>query len=46
MGCHQNMNQTELWKKVATEGTISIKDHLKVINFMADKNLKPVELSQ
>lgn len=50
MGCHQNMSKTELWKKVATEGTLTSKDHLeamnKMIKYMAEKDLKPTELKQ
>ena len=48
MGCHQNMSEAELWKKVSTEGTIDPKGHLeamnKMIKFMAEQNLKPAEL--
>lgn len=48
MGCHQNMSEAELWEKVSTEGTIDSKEHLeamnKMIQFMAEQNLKPAEL--
>jgi hypothetical protein len=48
MGCHQNMSETELWSKIATEGTIDPKGHLeamhKMIKFMAEKGAKPAEL--
>ena len=48
MGCHQNMSETELWKKVATEGTIDPKAHLeamnKMIKLMAEQEIKPAEL--
>ena len=48
MGCHQNMKEAELWKKVSTEGTIDPKGHLeamnKMIKFMAEKETKPAEL--
>jgi hypothetical protein len=47
MGCHQNMSETELWSKIATEGTIDPKGHLeamnKMIRFMAEKGAKPAE---
>lgn len=50
MGCHQNMSETELWKKVSTEGTIDPKAHLeamnKMIKFMAEQGVKPAELKQ
>ena len=50
MGCHQNMSEAKLWKKVATEGTIDPKGHLqamnKMIKFMAEQNLKPAELKK
>lgn len=32
MGCHQNMSETELTKKVSTEGTINTKNHLEAMN--------------
>ena len=41
MGCHQNMSEVELWKKVSTEDTIDPKAHLEAMNqmikFMAEK---------
>ncbi len=50
MGCHQNMSEAELWKKVSTEGTIDPKGHLEAMNnmikFMAEKNQKPAELNK
>lgn len=48
MGCHQNMSEAELWKKVSTEGTINTKQHLeamnKMIRFMAEKEIKPARM--
>ncbi len=48
MGCHQNMSEAELWKKVSKEGTINTKDHLeamnKMIKYMAKENIKPTQL--
>jgi hypothetical protein len=48
MGCHQNMSETELWKKVSTEGTIDPKAHLeamnKMIKLMAEQGIKPAEI--
>jgi hypothetical protein len=42
------MSRADLWKKVSTEGTIDSKAHLelmnKMINFMAEKDVKPAEL--
>jgi hypothetical protein len=50
MGCHQNMNETELWKKVSTEGTIDPKAHLeamnKMIKFMAEQGVKPAAFKE
>ncbi|MFW2365500.1 MAG: cytochrome C [Desulforhopalus sp.] len=50
MGCHQNMSEVELWKKVSTEGTIDPKGHLeamnKMIKFMAEQGVKPAELKE
>ena len=50
MGCHANMSETELWKKVATEGTLDPKAHLDAMNqmikFMAEQNKKPAELGK
>ncbi len=50
MGCHQNMSETELWKKVSTEGTLDPKAHLEAMNqmikFMAEQGVKPAELKQ
>ena len=44
MGCHQNMTETELWKKVSTEGKIDPKQHLemmqKLIKVMSEKAVK------
>lgn len=50
MGCHQNMSEAELWKKVSTEGTIDPKGHLEAMNnmikFMAEKGVKPAEIKK
>ena len=50
MGCHQNMSEAELWKKVSVEGTIDSKAHLelmnKMIKYMAAQGLKPAELKE
>ena len=50
MGCHQNMSETELWKKISVEGTIDNKTHIelmnKVIKYMAEQGVKPVELTK
>lgn len=44
------MSETELWKKVSTEGTIDPKAHLEAMNqmikFMAEQGVKPAELKQ
>ncbi|BHH84877.1 cytochrome C [Desulforhopalus sp. 52FAK] len=49
MGCHQNMSEAELWKKVSTEGTIDPIAHLeamnKIIKFMAEQGAKPAEIN-
>jgi hypothetical protein len=49
MGCHQNMSEAELWKKVSKEGTIDAKSHLelmnKMIKYMAEQNIKPADLA-
>ncbi|MBC8370064.1 MAG: cytochrome C [Planctomycetes bacterium] len=34
MGCHQHMSNTELWGKVATEGTMSDEEHIELMNEM------------
>lgn len=34
MGCHQNMSNEELWKKVSTEGKLDPKKHLELMNNM------------
>lgn len=48
MGCHQNMSEAELWKKVSKEGTIDAKSHLelmnKMIKYMAEHGIKPADL--
>jgi hypothetical protein len=48
LGCHQNMSEAELWKKVSTEGTIDPKAHLEAMNnmikLMAEKGIKPAEI--
>jgi hypothetical protein len=48
MGCHQNMSDTELWKKVNTEPTIDSKKHLEAMNqmikYMSEQGKKPAEL--
>lgn len=48
MGCHRNMSDTELWRRVATDGTIDVNEHLEAMNkmlrFMAEKNVKPAEI--
>ncbi len=47
MGCHSNMTEKELWKKVSTEGTIDPATHLKMMNKMikqmAKDGIKPAE---
>jgi hypothetical protein len=47
MGCHSNMTEKELWKKVSTEGNIDPKTHLemmnKIIKQMAKDGVKPAE---
>lgn len=47
MGCHQNMSNEQLWKKVSTEGTVDPKEHLEAMNrmirYMVEKELKPAE---
>lgn len=44
MGCHQNMTEEELWKKVSTEGKVDPKQHLemmqKMIKVMSEKAVK------
>lgn len=49
MGCHQNMSEAELWKKVSQEGTIDAKSHLdlmnKMIKYMAEQGIKPTDLT-
>lgn len=48
MGCHQNMANAELWKKVSVEGTIDPKGHLEAMNqmirYMAEQGKKPAEM--
>ncbi len=48
MGCHQNMSNIELWKKLSTDGTIDPKSHLeamnKMIKYMAEMEKRPAEL--
>ncbi len=50
MGCHQNMSNEELWKKVSTEGTIDPARHLeamnKMIQTMAEQGIKPAEVKK
>jgi len=44
MGCHQNMSQAELWKKVSEDGKLDTSKHLemmnKMIKYMSDKAQK------
>lgn len=48
MGCHQNMAEEDLWKKVSAKGTLNTKEHLDAMNqmmrYMAEKNQKPAEM--
>lgn len=34
MGCHANMSETELWKKVSEEGTLDVKKHQELMEKM------------
>jgi hypothetical protein len=47
MGCHSNMTEKELWKKVSTDGTLDPAAHLKMMNKMvqqmAKDGIKPAE---
>lgn len=48
MGCHQNMSQAEIWKKISTEGKLHPAKHLEMMNnmikIMAQKGIKPAEI--
>lgn len=50
MGCHQNMSNAELWNKISVDGKLDPVKHLemmnKMIQFMAEKNVKPAELAK
>ena len=50
MGCHQNMSEEELWKKVSTDGQLDVKQHLESMNqimqYLGDKGIKPAELKK
>lgn len=50
MGCHQNMSNEELWKKVGTEGTNDPSRHLeamnKMIQAMAKQGIKPAGMKK
>jgi hypothetical protein len=50
MGCHQNMSEEELWKKVSTDGQLDIKQHLEsmnqIIQYLGEKGIKPATLKK
>lgn len=50
MGCHQNMSEPELWKKISVEGSIDNKTHIelmnKMIKYMAEQGVKPVDMAK
>ncbi len=50
MGCHQNMTQAELWKRVATKGKLTMKQHMEMLNnimkMLMKKGIKPAELGK